>query len=108
MIDCQVLQLRNDPNPAVREAAILCIEAILTRSFTEKDYKKITVATTRTLQMIKKAKELAILCTAQVGLVIFSCTRKLYEYASTSFTKVPFSLFFLNIFPYMNLCLIFK
>ena len=26
MIDCQVLQLRNDPNPAVREAAILCIE----------------------------------------------------------------------------------
>ncbi|KAG5059170.1 hypothetical protein JHK87_000199 [Glycine soja] len=34
--------------------------------------------------LIKKAKELAILCDAQVGLVIFSSTGKLYEYASTS------------------------
>ncbi|TKY69985.1 MADS-box transcription factor 27 [Spatholobus suberectus] len=33
--------------------------------------------------LIKKAKELAILCDAQVGLVIFSSTGKLYEYAST-------------------------
>ncbi|KAG4963598.1 hypothetical protein JHK84_040681 [Glycine max] len=98
MIDCQVLQLLNDPNLAVREAAILCIEAILTCSFIEKDYKKITVAATRTLQMIKKAKELAIFCTTQVGLVIFSSTRKLYEYASTSFSKVPVFLIFLKYF----------
>ncbi|KAJ1380199.1 hypothetical protein SESBI_46229 [Sesbania bispinosa] len=34
--------------------------------------------------LIKKAKELAILCDAQVGLVIFSSTGKLYEYASNS------------------------
>ncbi|KAK3211103.1 hypothetical protein Dsin_015809 [Dipteronia sinensis] len=34
--------------------------------------------------LIKKAKELAILCDAEVGLVIFSSTGKLYEYASTS------------------------
>ncbi|KAK7309600.1 hypothetical protein RJT34_06462 [Clitoria ternatea] len=34
--------------------------------------------------LIKKAKELAILCDAHVGLVIFSSTGKLYEYASTS------------------------
>ncbi|WVZ12440.1 hypothetical protein V8G54_016970 [Vigna mungo] len=34
--------------------------------------------------LIKKAKELAILCDAQVGLLIFSSTGKLYEYASTS------------------------
>ncbi|XP_027361782.1 MADS-box transcription factor 23-like [Abrus precatorius] len=34
--------------------------------------------------LIKKAKELAILCDAQVGVVIFSSTGKLYEYASTS------------------------
>lgn len=33
--------------------------------------------------LIKKAKELAILCDAQVGLVIFSSTGKLYEYSST-------------------------
>ncbi|GMY12051.1 MADS-box transcription factor 23-like isoform X2 [Fagus crenata] len=33
--------------------------------------------------LIKKAKELAILCDAEVGLVIFSSTAKLYEFAST-------------------------
>ncbi|KAI6694977.1 hypothetical protein NL676_022687 [Syzygium grande] len=33
--------------------------------------------------LIKKAKELAILCDAQVGLVIFSSTGKLHEYSST-------------------------
>ncbi|XVE83026.1 hypothetical protein DITRI_Ditri16bG0053600 [Diplodiscus trichospermus] len=35
--------------------------------------------------LIKKAKELAILCDAEVGLVIFSSTGKLYEFASTRF-----------------------
>ncbi|XP_019422741.1 PREDICTED: MADS-box transcription factor 23-like [Lupinus angustifolius] len=38
--------------------------------------------------LIKKAKELAILCDAEVGLVIFSNTGKLYEYASTSMKSV--------------------
>ncbi|KAK7252460.1 hypothetical protein RIF29_36408 [Crotalaria pallida] len=38
--------------------------------------------------LIKKAKELAILCDAEVGLVIFSNTAKLYEYASTSMKSV--------------------
>ncbi|XP_054824266.1 MADS-box transcription factor 27-like isoform X3 [Prosopis cineraria] len=33
--------------------------------------------------LIKKAKELTILCDAEVGLVIFSSTGKLYEYANT-------------------------
>ncbi|KAI8541959.1 hypothetical protein RHMOL_Rhmol08G0101400 [Rhododendron molle] len=33
--------------------------------------------------LLKKAKELAILCDAEVGLVIFSSTGKLYEFAST-------------------------
>ncbi|CAI0405349.1 unnamed protein product [Linum tenue] len=32
---------------------------------------------------MKKAKELAILCDAEVGLVIFSSTAKLYDFAST-------------------------
>ncbi|KAF3676845.1 MADS-box transcription factor 25 [Capsicum annuum] len=34
--------------------------------------------------LLKKAKELAILCDAQVGLIIFSSTGKLYEFASNS------------------------
>ncbi|KAF8017344.1 hypothetical protein BT93_H2512 [Corymbia citriodora subsp. variegata] len=38
--------------------------------------------------LIKKAKELAILCDAQVGLVIFSSTGKLHEYSSTSMKSV--------------------
>ncbi|RWW84517.1 hypothetical protein BHE74_00006866 [Ensete ventricosum] len=33
--------------------------------------------------LMKKAKELAILCDAEVGLVIFSSTGRLYDFAST-------------------------
>ncbi|THU52212.1 hypothetical protein C4D60_Mb10t01610 [Musa balbisiana] len=33
--------------------------------------------------LMKKAKELAILCDAEVGLVVFSSTGRLYDYAST-------------------------
>ncbi|CAL5329524.1 unnamed protein product [Camellia sinensis] len=33
--------------------------------------------------LLKKAKELSILCDAEVGLIIFSSTGKLYDYAST-------------------------
>ncbi|XP_059645126.1 MADS-box transcription factor 23-like [Cornus florida] len=38
--------------------------------------------------LLKKAKELAILCDAEVGLVIFSSTGKLYEFSSTSMKSV--------------------
>ncbi|KAK9284202.1 hypothetical protein L1049_023371 [Liquidambar formosana] len=34
--------------------------------------------------LLKKAKELAILCDAEVGLLIFSSTGKLYEFSNTS------------------------
>ncbi|WCJ18178.1 MADS-box transcription factor 27 [Euphorbia peplus] len=34
--------------------------------------------------LLKKAKELSILCDAEVGVIIFSSTGKLYEYASSS------------------------
>ncbi|XP_027112764.1 MADS-box transcription factor 23-like isoform X1 [Coffea arabica] len=37
--------------------------------------------------LLKKAKELAILCDAEVGVIIFSGTGKLYDYASTSSMK---------------------
>ncbi|KAL3813329.1 hypothetical protein ACJIZ3_014597 [Penstemon smallii] len=38
--------------------------------------------------LMKKAKELAILCDAQVGLIIFSNTQKLYEFSSTSMKSI--------------------
>ncbi|KAK1552262.1 hypothetical protein Q3G72_013375 [Acer saccharum] len=34
--------------------------------------------------LLKKAKELAILCDAEVGVMIFSSTGKLYDFASNS------------------------
>ncbi|RXI00399.1 hypothetical protein DVH24_037947 [Malus domestica] len=33
--------------------------------------------------LLKKAKELSILCDAEVGLIVFSSTGRLYDYAST-------------------------
>ncbi|CAN1284607.1 MADS-box transcription factor 57 [Linum perenne] len=33
--------------------------------------------------LIKKAQELSILCDAQVGLIVFSSTNRLYEFSST-------------------------
>ncbi|OVA15241.1 Transcription factor [Macleaya cordata] len=38
--------------------------------------------------LLKKAKELAILCDAEVGLIIFSSTGKLYDFSSTSMKSV--------------------
>nr|XP_023914928.1 MADS-box transcription factor 23-like isoform X3 [Quercus suber] len=38
--------------------------------------------------LLKKAKELAILCDAEVGVMIFSSTGKLYEFSSTSMKSV--------------------
>lgn len=35
--------------------------------------------------LLKKAKELAILCDAEVGLVVFSSTGRLYEFASSRY-----------------------
>ncbi|KAA8538201.1 hypothetical protein F0562_027809 [Nyssa sinensis] len=43
--------------------------------------------------LLKKAKELAILCDAEVGVMIFSGTSKLYDFASTRI-RVDFTLEF--------------
>jgi MADS-box transcription factor, plant len=43
--------------------------------------------------IFKKARELAILCDAEVGLVIFSSTGRLYEYASTRLELTPCFIF---------------
>nr|CAD1824375.1 unnamed protein product [Ananas comosus var. bracteatus] len=40
--------------------------------------------------LMKKARELAVLCDAEVGLVVFSAKGKLYEFSSPS--RSPFSL----------------
>ncbi|KAK4416408.1 MADS-box transcription factor ANR1 [Sesamum alatum] len=38
--------------------------------------------------LLKKAKELAILCDAEVGVIIFSSTGKLYEFSNTRFESL--------------------
>nr|XP_023914975.1 MADS-box transcription factor ANR1-like [Quercus suber] len=38
--------------------------------------------------LLKKAKELSILCEAEVGLIIFSSTGRLYDYSNTSMKSV--------------------
>jgi MADS-box transcription factor, plant len=35
--------------------------------------------------LLKKAKELSILCDAQVGLIVFSSTGRLYEFCNTKY-----------------------
>ena len=42
--------------------------------------------------LLKKARELSILCDAEVGLIIFSSTGRLYDYASTRFDNLCLSL----------------
>ncbi|KAF7848078.1 hypothetical protein BT93_L2313 [Corymbia citriodora subsp. variegata] len=37
---------------------------------------------------LKKAREISILCDAEVGIIIFSCTGKLYDFASSSMQSV--------------------
>uniref|UniRef100_K3XPT8 MADS-box domain-containing protein n=1 Tax=Setaria italica TaxID=4555 RepID=K3XPT8_SETIT len=38
--------------------------------------------------LMKKARELAILCDADVGLIVFSCTGRLYEFTSSSMKPI--------------------
>ncbi|KAJ6692295.1 AGAMOUS-LIKE MADS-BOX PROTEIN AGL16 [Salix purpurea] len=38
--------------------------------------------------LLKKAKELSILCDAEIGVIIFSSTGKLYDYANTRDTRL--------------------
>lgn len=45
--------------------------------------------------LLKKAKELAILCDAEVGLIIFSSTGKLYEFSSNRLVIFTFLILIL-------------
>ncbi|KAL9143960.1 hypothetical protein ABFS82_14G268000 [Erythranthe guttata] len=52
--------------------------------------------------LLKKAKELAILCDADVGLIIFSSTGRLYDFANTrSLFPHPF-FFFVSLQFYLS------
>lgn len=44
--------------------------------------------------LLKKAKELSILCDAQIGVIVFSTTGKLYDFSSPRFPDylLPISL----------------
>lgn len=53
--------------------------------------------------LIKKAQELSTLCDAQIGLIVFSSSGRLYEYSTSRFISLSFSL--LNLFfIYLSLC----
>ena len=39
--------------------------------------------------LLKKAEELAILCDAEVGVIIFSSTGRLYDFSNTRYEKSP-------------------
>lgn len=44
--------------------------------------KRQVTFTKRRKGLLKKAKELSILCDAEVGIIVFSNTARVYEYAS--------------------------
>ncbi|KAI5576788.1 hypothetical protein POPTR_009G079000v4 [Populus trichocarpa] len=48
--------------------------------------------------LLKKAKELSILCDAEIGVIIFSSTGKLYDYANTRSDLSLSPLFYFYIF----------
>lgn len=52
--------------------------------------------------LLKKAKELAILCDAEIGLIVFSSTGRLYDYANTKYLPSSYSLAFYHIYIHVN------
>ncbi|MQL96037.1 hypothetical protein Taro_028705 [Colocasia esculenta] len=52
--------------------------------------------------LLKKARELAILCDAEVGVMIFSSTGRLYDFASTRYSSPTPSDPVLSIHPSMS------
>ncbi|KAJ7946803.1 MADS-box transcription factor [Quillaja saponaria] len=60
---------------------------ILIRRIDNSTSRQVTFSKRRS-GLLKKARELSILCDAEVGLIVFSSTGKLYDYASTSMKAV--------------------
>ncbi|CAN1760503.1 Agamous-like MADS-box protein AGL21 [Linum perenne] len=60
---------------------------IVIRKIEDSTSRQVTFSKRRS-GLIKKAKELSVLCDAQVGLIVFSTTDKLYEFSSTSMKSI--------------------
>jgi hypothetical protein len=76
--------------------------------------KKIDNATARQVTfskrrrgIFKKAEELSVLCDAEVGLVIFSTTGKLYEYASSRYVRYFFCNYYFVLFSLLSTFFVF-
>ena len=54
--------------------------------------------------LLKKAKELAILCDAEVALFFFSSTGKLHEYASSRFSYLSYNFISSSLYIDRVLC----
>jgi hypothetical protein len=57
--------------------------------------------------LLKKAKELAILCDAEVGVMIFSSTGKLYDFSSTR-SDFKISLIYIYIYIYIYIFAVYS
>lgn len=66
--------------------AIKRIESITSRQVTFSKRRK---------GLLKKARELSILCDADVSLIVFSSTGRLYEFSSSRYVKLIYLLIFL-------------
>lgn len=66
--------------------AIKRIESITSRQVTFSKRRK---------GLLKKAHELSILCDADVSLIVFSSTGRLYEFSSSRYVKLIYLLIFL-------------
>ncbi|KAI4321099.1 hypothetical protein MLD38_034519 [Melastoma candidum] len=60
---------------------------IVIRRIDDSTSRQVTFSKRRT-GLLKKAKELAILCDAEVGVVVFSSTGKLYDFSSSSMASI--------------------
>lgn len=57
--------------------------------------------------LLKKAKELAILCDAEVGVIIFSSSGKLYEYSNSRFENIYYKSSILDHVNYLSFVFFF-
>lgn len=92
------LLLISDPDNSTLEAIDMGRGKIVIRRIDNSTSRQVTFSKRRN-GLLKKAKELAILCDAEVGLVIFSSTGKLYDFASTRSARYLFFAFFLCLKP---------
>ncbi|RWR83132.1 Transcription factor [Cinnamomum micranthum f. kanehirae] len=83
-----VVFLSNAPNPtSAKRKGRMGRGKIVIRRIDNSTNRQVTFSKRRN-GLLKKAKELAILCDAVVGLIVFSSTGKLYDFSSTSMKSI--------------------